>query len=285
MSFKKKLLTAEFSLAKGKFSGKGNAASLSGLRMSATIDVSGGISSGNMALSIYGLPLSMMNQMSTVGTQLEKMDQNKIKLLAGEEGGTQSLIFSGLIHNAYVDAEGMPQVCFRISAVPGGGYWAVAPADPVSKPGPQKVKPILEQLASQMGLTLEAKDIDVTLMNPYYGGSPWGQVQKIARHANLDIVAERGKLVVTKKGKKREGGPVEVSARTGMVGYPAFREATVIVTKLFDPSITCLSEIEIKSDLTPACGKWRVNHIIYELESQVPHGRWFQIMECTKSGG
>jgi len=284
MSFTKKELTAEFSLAKGVFSGEGNAASITGLRMSATIDVSGGISSGNMALSIYGLPLSMMNQMSTVGTQLAQMDQNKIKLSAGEEGQTPSLVFSGLIHNAFVDAESMPDVCFRISAVPGGGYWAVVPAKPISKPGPQKVKTILGQLASQMGLTLQADGVDVTLMNPYYSGSPWGQAQKICRHANLDMVVERDKMVVTKKGKARKGGPIEVSPQTGMVGYPAFREASVIVTKLFDPSITCLSEIEIKSDLTPACGKWRVNHIIYELESLVPRGRWFQVMECTTSG-
>lgn len=282
--FTKKILRAEFSLADGVFSGAGNAAQIDGLRMSANIEVSGGVSSGLMALTIWGLPLSMMNQMSTVGRQLDLQDDNKVKLYAGEEGQEPSLVFSGLIHNAFVDASSMPDVCFRIAAVPGGGYWAVKPAAPISKPGPQKVVPIFRQLAEQMGLTLEAPGVNVVLTNPYYDGSPWGQAVELARHANLNMFVERGKMVVLPKGKTRQGKTIEVSPDTGMIGYPAFRDAAVIVQTLFNPTITCGCEIEVKSDLTPACGKWSPFHMIYELDSLVPHGRWFQTMECAKVG-
>jgi len=287
MSFTNKLLTVTLDLAAGKFSGGGNTTTIANLRMSATIISVGGASSGNMELAIYGLPLTLMNQMSTVGTQLDQQDKNKISVQAGDAQSGQTLVFQGLIHNAFVDAQAMPQVCFRISAVPGGGYWAVEPVPPISLPGSQDVAGMMGKLAGQMGLTLENNGVNVKLVNPYYPGSPWTQAVRIAKHANIEMVVDKGVLAISPAGTPRNGSSPMISPTSmpPMVGYPAFRQAGIIVKSQFNPAVKVNGTIQVQSSLTPANGTWMVTRIVYELESLMPHGRWFQTMEATLAKG
>ena len=286
MSFTQKRLTANISLANGNFGGGGNSISLSGLRMSAVIDVAGGVSSGTMELAIYGLPLQTMNQLSTVGTQLDQQNKNTISLHAGDENNQPGeLAFSGKIFNAYVDAQNMPQVCFRIVGMPGGGIDAVKPVDPISKSGTQDVAQLMSGIAGQMGLQFENNGVNVKLRNPYYSGSAWTQATRLARHANIEMVVEKGTLAITPAGQPRQGGAILLSPQTGMVGYPAFRQAAVIVRTIFNPDIKVNGQCTVQSDLTPANGTWFVYHYIAELDCLMPHGRWFQIVEMTKTSG
>ncbi len=39
--------------------------------------------------------------------------------------------------------------------------------------------------------------------------------------------------------------------------------------------------MQIQSDLTPACGTWAINYVDLELDSMVPHGRWFATLSGT----
>jgi hypothetical protein len=157
---------------------------------------------------------------------------NSVSLYAGEEGGQMSLEFSGNIQSAYMDAQAMPQVCFRLSALPGGGVTAVKPAEPISKKGPQ--------------------------------------------------IAERGVLATVPPGKSREGDPIEIKPPK-MIGYPAFREAVVVVRALWDPAVKVGAEIKVTSDVTPACGTWRSIRIVDELESMTPHGRWQMTIDAVST--
>jgi len=291
MSFSRKLLQAQFALASGQFQEGGNAASISGLRMTADIEVvGGGVSSGIMSLSIYGMPLQIMNQLSTFGTQTDQRGNNKIQLFSGDSSDGQNidspiLVYSGMIFNAFVDAQNQPDVCFRIITVPGGGVWAVAPALPISKPGPQDISAMMSNLAGQMGLTFENNGVSVKLSNPYYSGSPWTQAVRLAQHANVDMVVDRGILAISPRGKPRSGDAVLISPETGMVGYPAFRENSIIVKSIFNPAVKVGGQIQVESSLTPANGTWIVNRMVLDLECLMPHGRWFQTIEATPSGG
>ena len=134
-------------MANRVFSGGKNTATVTGasnLRMSATIVVSGSNNPGNMELAIYGLPLSLMNQLSTVGNQYWQQAKNSITLSAGEVGGQMSVVFQGIIFNAYVDAAAMPQVAFRLTCNPGGGgFNAMKPVAPITFQGPKKASDML----------------------------------------------------------------------------------------------------------------------------------------------
>ena len=281
MSFKKKLINVSIQMTEGNFQGGGNTATISGLRVSASIENAGGPSQGSAHIAIYGLPLSIMNQLSTVGPSMSiKQDNNNVAVYAGEEGGQMALVYEGSIHLAYVDAQAMPQVAFRIESV-GRAWDAVNQVTPVSHSGSTDVAGMFSALAGKMGLTFENNGVNVKLMNPYYSGSPWAMATRMARHANVAMVVDRGVLSIAPAGQAREGAAFLISPQTGMVGYPNFNEASVIVKALYDPALKYNGQIQIKSDLTPANGTWTATKIVYDLESLVPHGRWFMTVTGT----
>ena len=293
MSFTQKLLSANFTLASGSFGGGGNTLSLSGLRMSAHYEATGATTIGmasTMTLAIWGMKLSQMNQLTTFGTQYSARNHNQIQLYAGEapagasltgaQSSQMNLVFSGQIYEAYIDAKQMPQVCFRVTTGAAGIFYAVKPVQPTSLPGSQPVANMMQTLAGQMGLQFQNNGVNVNLLNPYYYGAPWTQALQIARHANVDMHVERGTLSISPPGTPNSGGAVLVSKDTIMVGYPSFQSNLLIVKVLFTPSLKCNDTIQVKSDFTPANGTWKINKITGDLDSMMPHGQWYQTLEC-----
>jgi hypothetical protein len=204
-----------------------------------------------------------MNQLTTLGTQLwQYQGKNTITVQAGTATTGLSVVFKGLIYNAYMDAQSMPQVCFRLEGTACGGYDAVKPVAPVSFSGSKDVTEMLQQLAGQMGLQFENNGVSTKLMNPYYPGNAWTQALRIAKHAGVD------------------GGGTTV-APPKMVGYPTFREAGLIVKSIWDPAYRTSQTITVQSSVTPACGTWLVNKLTHELDTLVPQGKWFTTMECS----
>lgn len=280
--FTKKLIDVQFDLANGQFEGGGNTKTVSGLRVSCHIvNVGGG--NGQAEISIYGLPLSLMNQLSTVGTQYLKMYKNGISIRAGSVEEGMSVVWTGAIGTAFVDAQSMPEVAFRVLSTP-GAFQAINPVKPLSVKGTADVSGLLGNLAKQMGFQYEDAGVTAKLANPYYAGTAWTQMVELARDAGVDIVIDRGTVVAVPPAKTRSGDAFQIIGGQNMRGYPMFQQAYVVVTALFDPALKPYGEIEIKSALTPANGKWKANRLEYDLESQVPHGNWFMTVEGVQIG-
>lgn len=285
MAFTQKLLSASFDLAQGVFSGGGNSAKVDGLRMALEAQFPSGESQGSANAVIWGMPLSLMNQLSTMGTQINQAAKNSASIFAGETGGQMSLVYQGTIFAAFVDGAGMPDVPFHFS-MNQGNFQAVQPAKPISIKGSADVAGLMSNLAKQMGMTFENAGVVAKLANPYFPGTAWQQALAIARHANIDVTFDRGTMAIAAPAQARAGGPVLISKETGMIGYPAFVQNTVIVRCLFNPNIGPLKEVQIQSDLTPANGMWKVINMTLDLQSNVLHGKWEMILTCvtTKSG-
>ena len=94
MAFSQKRITVQFDLANGEFEGGGNSAEVAGLRVSCNI-VNCGQGSGQAEISIWGLPLALMNQLSTVGSQYLQMNKNHISVLAGDDETGQNVVVVG----------------------------------------------------------------------------------------------------------------------------------------------------------------------------------------------
>lgn len=281
MTFSQKLINVQLNLANGSFGKNGdNTATITGHRVSFVGTYAGGFSQSQAAISIWGLPLSLMNQMSTVGNQLNQQNKNNVAVFAGESQDNMSVVFEGTIVNAFVDANNMPDVAFRIIAAP-GPYHAVTPATPISIKGSADAASLVKQIAGKLGLGFENVGVNTKLANPYFAGSPWTQLQRIAKHCGFDWTIERGTLAIVKPGQSRKNSEIVISPQTGMVGYPAFNQATVIVRALFNPAVKHYADITVKSDLTSANGKWRVRQYDLELESMIPEGRWFMTLYGT----
>ena len=283
MGFVQRLINVQFNLANGQFAGGGNQANISNLRTSAIIVNSGGASNSTLELTIYGLPLTLMNQLSTVGRDYLRSNNNGVSVFAGDAKNGMALVFTGRIVSAYVDAKAMPQVCFRVTAWP-GGHWIVKPAKVISQAGAADAAQMMKGLAQQMGYSFENAGVTTKLSNPYYAGTVWQQAIEIARHARFNMAVDRGTMAIVPPEKTRQGSAVLISPQTGMVGYPAFNQNDVIVESLYIPAVKLMGPIQVQSDLSSACGMWKVNRLVYELDSMVPHGKWFQTMNANIIG-
>ena len=281
MTFSPKLINVSFSLKNGVFEGGGNTANVSGLRVVCHIETRGGDSQSLLDLAVYGMPLSEMNALTTFGPTYLSQSKNGVIVQAGDASG-MSTVFIGNIYIAYVDAQAMPQVCLRVRATP-GSFYNVKPQTPLSFSGPTPAATIAQKIADSIGATLENNGVNTVLSNPYYASDAISQIRKLAQHAGFDWILDKGTLAITPPGQARAGAAVLISPKTGMVGYPIFVSPNIVVKNLFNPDVKYQGLIQVQSELTPACGTWKVIKLDLDLESNVPHGRWFLTAEAINA--
>lgn len=224
------------------------------------------------------MTLSQMNDLSTLGMQIQTVPKNLITVTAGDSGAPLSTVFVGDIYNAYADFQGSPEVVFHIEA-----HTLVANANisaaPTSIQGSADVAGLMSGFASQMGCTFENNGINTKLSNPYFAGSLREQALACVTHAGISWNGgDNGVVAIWPKNGARNGGIPLVSPETGMVGYPSYIAQGLLLKSLFNPAITFGGKIQVKSSLTPACGTWAVVSLTYELDSLFPNGKWFSVI-------
>lgn len=256
-----------------------NQLTVSGHRMSASLKNAGGFAMGEMQLRIFGLSLSLMNQLSTLGRIPLAGRNNTVSLSAGDDVNGMSVAFTGTITNAWADFKGMPDVAFHITAV--AGMQAMLSAVPPSSfRGSSDVATIMASLAQQMGLAFENAGVQSRLANPYFPGTLYQQARACAEAAGISMTIDRGTLVIVPRGGVRGGRIPLISPATGLVGYPGFTANGIALTTIYNPSISIDAVVKVESELTPACGNWRVYNVSHELEADQPGGAWFTALEA-----
>jgi len=283
MTFVQREITVSFSMGSGNFQGGGNTGTFSGLRVSARIDCPAGEVGQSASIAIWGMPLSAMNQLSIIGRSFGQVLNNTVTLTAGDAIAGLQLTFIGTVLSAYIDGNSQPQVCFRVEAKPSAQADAKN-SPPTSVKGNADVTQIFQQLASKAGLQFENNGVSKKLRNPYLPGSIGNQIRDLARQAGIEHLIDKGKLAIWNPEQGRAGS-VTLSPQTGLVGYPAFNATTLIVKSIFNPKIENGTTITVQSDVQPACGQWNVFHVAHEIESQMPNGKWFTIIQANNTGG
>ena len=273
MAFTQKLINIAFTLANGQFEGGGNTANLEGLRISARIDGSGGQSMQNATAAIWGMPLTLMNQLSMIGNKFFNVSpQNTISIMAGDSPSNMQLAFKGIIKSAFADASSQPQVAFRVDAMPGAAA-DVMPGNSGGVSGGLDVAKKMNALATQAGWNFENFGVNITLNKQYLWGSVLGQIRHLARIAPCEFSVDRDTLRIWVTG---QGPSSSVTiAPPDMIGYPTFSQSYVFVKTLFNPDFRLGNIVTVQSQLTAATGKWQINHVTHEIESNIPKGKWF----------
>ena len=252
-----------------------NTVTLEGLRISATIQKAGGPSDCTMNMVIYGMTLSQMNQLSTLGMQINLIPQNSVTVSAGDEDSGMGTVFVGSILAAYADFNQSPEVPFYISAHT-GLLQAVLPAEASSFQGSADVATIMSGLATKMGLTFENNGATGKLQNPYFSGSLRNQVHEVARAANISHVIDLQKLAIWPKNGSRGGQIPVLSKTTGMKGYPSYTAYGISVESVFNRNIAFGGKIKVETSVLPAAnGEWAVYGLTHQLECLTPNGKWF----------
>lgn len=276
MSFTRKRIDVTVTLGTGQFGDSGsNTVTLTGLRVHAAIQVHGGEAMPQAQLRVFGLPLDMVNQLTTIGPiNSAIMFKNSVLVAAGDDDTGMQVVYSGTIWQAWGEFQGMPDTPFNITGL-GGLAAALKPVGALSYVGSTDVAQIMQSLAQTMGLAFENNGVNVQLSNPYFPGTALQQVRTCARAADIFFAIDRGTLAIWPKNSARGGDVPVVSPETGLVGYPTFSSNGLGLTTLFNPQIKQGGTIEVDSSLTVACGKWVVMQIQHSLQSETPNGQWF----------
>lgn len=284
MAFTEKSLIVTLILGQGEFEGGGNTKTISGLRVSATIHMQGGVSQGYGQITIWGLPLSTMNQLSNVGSTWAGRQYRDRIIIKGGDVGKESEIYQGDIVIAMVDGNAQPEVSLQVTTQP-CVYYRLAPTTPISINGSSDVAGMMKTLAGKMGLTFENSGVASKISNAYYAGSAWAQAAALARDAGIEWIVDKGKMIIVPANGNRETSSIPViSPSTGMVGYPVFNQSQVIIRALYNPAVQFQGLVKIESSLTGANGTFRVVTVTYELESQIPNGRWHMTFMAVITG-
>jgi hypothetical protein len=284
MTFVKRRIDVTISLAEGQFGEtQGPDVTLSGLRAKASIVTYNGDAQGQMQLRVNGLPLSMINQLTTVGPIMQQRRDNRILVAAGNDGGAMSTVYQGTFASAFGEFQSAPDVAFNITAL-SASLQAVKPVNAISFRGPTDAATVIQGIAQTMGFAFENNGVTAQLSSPYFSGTAYEQLKSCARAANIYFTVDRGTVAIWPKTAARTGDPIPISPATGMVGYPVFSGNGIGLTTEFNPDLKLGGQVNVNSSITVANGIWNVFSIVHELESEMPGGAWFSHIGCYKLG-
>lgn len=258
-----------------------NTVKFSGARTSVRVDNSGGLAGSSASIQVWGLSLSLMNQLSTLGQMIQFIPRNRITVTAGEVGGAMSVVFKGTIQQAYGDFNGAPNVPFKMECNSTGAENAI-PIEASSYTGAASVVDILRSIADKMGWGFENNGVDATLSNPYLCGSAVEQVRRVAAAVRIDAQVIDQVLVICPRRTGRAGDiPLIAAPPVGtMVGWPSYTQQGLVVKTLFDPRIKMMGMVQVQSSLKRASGTWKVHKVDLALDALVPKGDWLTVAYC-----
>jgi hypothetical protein len=279
----KKELRFIITLGTGKFGlSSNNQIRLEGYRATVEIDKAGGMMMGTLRAQIYGVQQSDMNSITTLQWKPRSLIPNTVEVYA-IDGAQETLVFTGNIVNAWGNYQSMPDVFLQIQAQ--SAYFAqLTPVAPRSYKGQIDVASIMGQIARTMGYTFENNGVQVQLSDMYLANTGLEQAKTLARAAGIDLYVDDNVLAITPPNVPRGGLIPEISAQTGLVGYPTFDGVGVNFQTVFNPSITFGGAIKLVTSIKQAAGQWIVTSVAYRLESEKPGGAWFTTVRGNANG-
>ncbi len=277
MSFVERAIDVTVTLGEGLFGEQvGASYTLSGLRVLAYIASMGGETQGVCNARIFGLPLELINQLTTIGPRGYNIpNQNRIQLDAGVDGQSLTTVYKGWIQEAYGEFQGIPEVSLSLLATAVAGP-ALQPVPPTPGKGAVDVATVMSQFAATMGFAFENNGVTGALADHYFSGTTLAKIKDCARAAHINYSTDNGVLAIWEKGGYRQGTMPVISPSTGLVGYPSFSSNGIRLRSIFVPSITQGQQFEVAgSQVTPANRIWVAARIVHSLETQTPNGEWF----------
>lgn len=250
-----------------------NTLTLAGYRVTATVELAGGLSMTSADITIYGLTPNLIQTMASLGSPFYAAGNNTISLMVGDEVNGMSLIFQGTITTAFADLSAQPQAAFVITSLCGQSA-ALTPIAPTSFSGPTNVATILQNLAGQANFTFENNGVSVTLNNPYHFGTALDQIKAVCKAARINFVIDQNNLAIWPSGGSRGLGVPTISPSNGLISYPTFTAFGIEFSTVFNPGLQFGSIVNVQSSLAAATGKWQIYGLTHTLESITPHGEW-----------
>lgn len=279
----KKRLKFIITLGTGKFGASNNdQVTLEGYRATVDIDKAGGMMMGTLRAGIYGVTQDDMNSITTLQWKPQEIIPNTVEVYA-IDGDTETLVFAGNIVNAWGDYQTMPDVYLRLQAQ-SAFVNQLKPVPPRSFQGSIDVASVMSQIARDLGYNFENNGVSVSLTDVYLPNTGLEQAKDLAHAANIDLYLDDKTLAITPANSPRGDMIPEISAESGLIGYPTFDGIGVNFKTLFNPSVTFGGRIKLVTDIKQAKGEWIVTSIGHRLESEKPGGAWLSNVRGNANG-
>ena len=288
MAFVERLIDLSFTLGTGTFGDTGSdTVEVTGLRCSCHIIKAGGLQKNFSQIRVWGVPLSIMNRLSTLGVPPIQIRPNFITVKAGDTSGPLATVYHGTIYNAYVEFAGQPNVCLNVVAL-AGGIEAARPIPPKSYPGAADAAQMMQDIAASMpGAVFENSGVSVILRNQYLAGTAYQQFQAVAAAANINGILDDQVLAIWPRGATRNSNRAVpfLSSDTGLVGYPSYTERGVSLRCLYNPSIIYGGTITVSSSVWGSAPRsFSIYSLSHDLESKMHGGKWFSDIDAIPVG-
>jgi len=256
---------------------------LQGFRASIDIDKAGGVQMSTLRAKIYGVKMDDMNAATVLQWKNNiYVERNTIEVYA-IVGEVETLVFAGNIVMSYGDFSSLPEVCLNIQAQ-SAFYNQLAAAIPTSIPGGIDVAIVMERIAKSMGLAFENNNVHLILANVYVASSLTEQAKELAQMCGFWLYIDDKTLAITNPYQPRTGQIPNISAESGLIGYPMFDGIGVTFQTLFNPAITHGGSVQLVTDLKNAKGQWIVTSVSHKLECEKPNGAWFSTVRGNVNG-
>jgi len=274
-SFFKRKLKIILTLQKGSFkNGEGNAYEISDLAMSVKVDKLGAPDFGKASATIYGLPLDVMEQLSTLCMHPLFVRRNYINIYAGNDTEGFNQIYAGTITKASADFNSAPEVKFNIESQIGFFGAVTAQGDNVVN-GTQSASSFIERQVKLAGFTFKNEDVSGTVKNAVFTGSPIEQARQCAKQIGAELVLDDEKAILIKNGASRKGNAVLLNANSGLLGYPSMTQNGIEIKAIFNPNFKFAGIIKLETIVPKCSGQWRIIKLSHTLDSNLPNGgKW-----------
>lgn len=280
----KKQLKLVITLGTGKFgSSDNNQITLQGFRTCIEIDKAGGVQMSTLRARVYGVQQNDMNSVTTLQWKPQTVLKNTVEVYA-IDGDSETLVFAGIIVNAWGDYNSMPDVFLQIQAQ-SAYYFQLIASKPKSFKGQIGVAVIMKQLADEMGYVFENNGVTTQLPDVYLADTALEQAKTLAQMANCSLYIDDKVLAIAPLNEPRKTQIIPVISKdTGLVGYPTFDGVGVNFTTLFNAAYSFGGLIRLDTDIKQAAGEWVIASLAHKLESEKPGGAWFSAIRGILNG-
>jgi hypothetical protein len=279
LSFVKRKIDLIFTKGPGEpsFTGtSGNTLTVTGCRVQADINFPGDAALNQCDLAVYGLSLSQINDLSTLGSPIIQDRHNSIQIKAGDDTNGMHLAYQGDIARCWGDFASQPEVCMRVFCMVGQSG-KVQVSTPTNYEGSVDPVVILQTICDKLGYTLVNWGVEgLRVTDPYLSSNPMEQLWDVKRMNRFNMAIEGDTVTIWPMGGYRTTPTTPVISKdNGMVGYPTYNPVGIDVTIEYTPSIVIGGLLNVKSTLGGTGQLWKVKGMSHALQSETNGGAWF----------
>lgn len=147
----------------------------------------------------------------------------------------------------------------------------------------QSHKALAQQIAGDLGVSLDYQAEDRQIANYSFTGSALRQVDALASAGGVDAFVDDETLIIKPRGTYRRGLVRVVDLDSGMVGIPEVTEKGIKVRMMLDNTTVIGGALSIKSKLNPAANGL---YVIYGLDFEIASRDtpFYFVASCSRDG-